>query len=92
MTEIISGWQCIGCGKIEVPQSCIGVCQDRKVRLVYADEHEKIAQELNAARRKLKQMETLVKQIVRTTPHDGAWERSYRAFQAQAKKILISRQ
>jgi len=33
-------WQCIGCGKIEGPQACIGVCQDRKVEMVYASVHD----------------------------------------------------
>jgi len=24
----LNAWQCIGCGKIEAPQNCIGVCRD----------------------------------------------------------------
>ena len=40
MSEHIKAWQCIGCGKIEAPQNCIGICEDRKVELVYASEHE----------------------------------------------------
>jgi hypothetical protein len=31
MKDYVKAWQCIGCGKIEAPQACIGVCQDRKV-------------------------------------------------------------
>jgi hypothetical protein len=27
MTDYVKAWQCIGCGKIEAPQTCIGVCQ-----------------------------------------------------------------
>ena len=38
MAETIRGWQCIGCGRVEAPQNCIGVCRDRKVVLVYASE------------------------------------------------------
>ena len=33
MTEVIEAWQCIGCGKLEAPQNCIGACQDRRVEL-----------------------------------------------------------
>jgi len=40
MTDYVKAWQCIGCGRIEAPQPCIGVCQDRKVQFVYAGEHE----------------------------------------------------
>jgi len=31
-SEVVEAWQCIGCGRVELPQPCIGVCQDRKVR------------------------------------------------------------
>ena len=37
---IVEAWRCIGCGRIEAPQPCIGVCEDRKVRLVDAADHE----------------------------------------------------
>ena len=40
MTDYVEAWQCIGCGKIEAPQTCIGVCRDRKVAFVYAEDHE----------------------------------------------------
>jgi hypothetical protein len=39
MNETVKAWQCIGCGKIDAPQTCVGVCQDRKVEFVYASEH-----------------------------------------------------
>jgi hypothetical protein len=50
MTEPITAWQCIGCGRIEAPQNCIGVCQDRRVEFVYAYEHAETEAELDAAR------------------------------------------
>ena len=34
MGDYIQAWQCIGCGKIEAPQTCVGVCRDRKILLV----------------------------------------------------------
>jgi len=40
MTERIKAWQCIGCGRIDGPQNCIGICEDRKVEFVYAVEHD----------------------------------------------------
>ena len=39
-TDYLQAWQCIGCGRIEAPQPCVGICQDRKVLLVDANEHE----------------------------------------------------
>ena len=40
MTDYLQAWQCIGCGKLEAPQTCIGVCRDKKVFLVGKDEHD----------------------------------------------------
>ena len=37
--DTIVGWQCIGCGRVDAPQPCIGVCQDRKVELVAAGDY-----------------------------------------------------
>jgi len=34
----VKAWQCIGCGKIDAPQTCIGICQDCRVEFVYAFE------------------------------------------------------
>ena len=53
MTDYVKAWECIGCGKIEAPQTCIGICQDRKVELVHRYEHEETLAQLEAARRRL---------------------------------------
>ena len=90
MTERVQAWQCIGCGKIEAPQTCIGVCQDRKVEFVYAFEHEEVLAELKFARAKAAALDALVRQLAHTTPHQGEWERSYRALQNQARGALAA--
>ncbi len=77
----IKAWQCIGCGKIEAPQTCIGVCQDRRIELVNADEYR-------AAQARIKELETLIRQLALTTPRTGEWERSYRALQTRARQTL----
>ena len=56
MGDYINAWQCIGCGKIEAPQTCIGVCQDRKVQLVPLDEHEAALAEIQRAYGELQDM------------------------------------
>ena len=88
MSNYIKAWQCIGCGKIEAPQTCIDVCQDRKVDFVYASDYEEVLAQLNLARRKTEVLETLVRQLARTTPRDGQWERTYRILQDQARGAL----
>ena len=85
MLEFVKAWQCIGCGKIEAPQTCVGVCQDRKVELMYAHEH---LAAMAGAHAQKSALESLVRQIASTTPRDGEWERSYRALQKRARLAL----
>lgn len=90
MSEHVKAWQCIGCGKIEAPQTCIGVCQDRKVEFVYAFEHDEALAQLEVARRELNALSGLVRRLAWTKPHDDEWEHSYRALQEQARSILTA--
>lgn len=89
MTEYIKAWQCIGCGMIEAPQTCVGVCEYRKAELIYAFEHEQaLAQVAVEARRRTEALLALARQLAFTTPREGEWERSYRAMQEQARRVL----
>jgi len=90
MTDYVKAWQCIGCGKIEAPQTCIGVCQDRKVQFVYASEHEEVLAQAHHAQHRAVVLEALVRQLARTTPRNGEWERSYLALQSQARHVLAA--
>jgi hypothetical protein len=88
MTEYVKAWQCIGCGKIEAPQTCIGVCQDRRVEFVYASDHKELLAQLRATRRHALAASAVLRRLASTTPHDREWERSYRAIQEQARRVL----
>jgi hypothetical protein len=95
MIEPIAAWQCIGCGRIEAPQTCIGVCQDRRVEFVYAAEYAEVQAELAAARSTLASaarsrdtLDAIVRRLAFSHPRAGEWERSYRALQAQARCAL----
>ena len=46
MIERMTAWQCVGCGRIEDAQPCIGVCKDRKINFVYAEEYDWVLAEL----------------------------------------------
>lgn len=92
MSENVKAWQCIGCGSIEAPQTCIGVCTHRKVEFVYAFEHEKTLRELDSARKALDEARSLLRQVVRTKPHEDAWKESYIALQEQARRLLMAGQ
>ena len=84
----IKVWQCIGCGRIDAPQNCIGVCEYRKAEFVYASDYEEAVARAAAAQGRARVLEALVRQLAATTPRDGGWERSYRALQEQARSAL----
>ncbi len=88
MSERVTAWQCIGCGRIEGPQPCIGVCQDRRVDFVYASEHDEALAELARVRRQTEALADFVRQLARITPHEGEWESAYRALQERARRTL----
>ena len=90
MTEFVMAWQCIGCGKIDAPAPCIGICSDRKVEFVYASDHRRALAEAHLASHEAEVLGALVRRLAYTTPASGQWERSYRALQEQAQRTLAA--
>lgn len=88
MVERVEAWQCIGCGKLEAPQPCIGVCKDRKVKFVYASDYEEAVAELARAQARASTLLHLVSRLAHTAPHPGQWETSFKALQLEARKLL----
>jgi hypothetical protein len=86
--DSLAAWQCIGCGRIEAPQNCVGICQDRRVEFVYATEHARALHDLAATARERDALQRLVRRLASTTPRDGGWERSYRMLQQEARAVL----
>lgn len=84
MVERIQGWRCIGCGKVDAPRPCIGVCQDRPVELVQAGDYD-------ALRARAEELEAFAKLIAHLTPRAGEWEASWRALQGKAQALLKAR-
>ncbi|MGN6519769.1 MAG: hypothetical protein ACTHK2_10135 [Dokdonella sp.] len=87
MSEYIQAWQCIGCGKIEAPQTCIGVCRDRKVYFIGRDEHEAALAEIARLRAQRDTAAAALLRFERATPREGEWRRSYEALQAQVREV-----
>lgn len=85
MTERITAWQCIGCGRIEAQQQCIGVCRDRKVELVEAADHDA---EVQVLLRQAEALAAVVRQIANTTPREGECARTWKAIQSRARDAL----
>lgn len=88
MTDHIEAWRCVGCGRIEAPQSCIGVCRDQKVNLIPSEEYEAVIFALETMREQLSSMQEIISRLAFVTPHTGKWESTYRILQQQARTAL----
>ena len=88
MTDYVKAWQCIGCGRIEAPQNCVGICQDRKVEFVYAGEHRALLAHAERTAQRVEALERVVRRLARTTPRAGAFEASWHALQRAARQAL----
>jgi hypothetical protein len=71
-------WQCIGCGRIEDPQPCVGICQDKPAEYVLAADHD----------RALEALARVVRAIAQTTPREGEAARHWKALQDRAREAL----
>ena len=78
-------WRCEDCGGLDAPQECIDVCIWGPADWVDAASYE--AERSRAARdREVEQsLAGLLRRFAFATPRDGQWERSWRAFQSQAR-------
>lgn len=85
MSVIVKAWQCIGCGSIEAPQTCIGVCQHRKVEFVYAVDYER---ELAHAAQVQERLAAFVRRVALTTPRERGADATLAAFRAEARGLL----
>ncbi|MBN8262417.1 MAG: hypothetical protein J0L59_08840 [Xanthomonadales bacterium] len=81
MVETIEGWRCIGCGKVEAARPCIGVCQDRRVELVAAEDYAELAW-------RVAQLEEALALIARVDPKPDQLQASWDALQARARALL----
>ncbi|RCS28957.1 hypothetical protein DEO45_14795 [Rhodanobacter denitrificans] len=88
MADWIEAWQCVGCGKIEAPQPCIGVCRDRRILMVGKEEHERVLAEAAALRIRLARAHAMLQRFGLAKPHEGQWERSWQALQVELREAL----
>ena len=81
MPERIQGWRCIGCGKVDAPRPCIGVCQDRRIELVDAADYD-------ALRTRVQALEGALALIANVTPREDRLVDSWQALQGLARRLL----
>jgi hypothetical protein len=90
--ETIKAWQCIGCGRLDAPANCVGICQDRKVELVSAWDYAEVVVALEEANERNTALESVLGRLVHVTPREGTWKDSYLAMQTCAREVLKRRE
>jgi hypothetical protein len=81
MVDTLKVWECIGCGRIDHPQPCVGICQDRRAEYVRASDYSK-------AEARIAALESVLRRIAFTTPRAGECERTWLALQRDARALL----
>jgi len=78
----------MGCGRIEGEQPCIGICEDRRTDFVHAADHDLALAQLALSQQRNETLLALVRQLARTTPREGEWQRGYLAMKTRARQTL----
>jgi hypothetical protein len=88
MAEIIDAFQCTGCGRIDAPRECIGICQDRAMQIVAAGDYFAALERAQAAERENEQLRIQLRQVAHVRPVEGRWQETFEAFQQRARALL----
>jgi hypothetical protein len=83
--ETVIMWRCEDCGGVDAPQECIDVCIWGLADWVDAALYEPQRSRATVDREVEQSLAGLLRRVAFTTPRDGQWERSWRAFQSQAR-------
>jgi len=82
-------WRCPDCGGVDAPQECIDVCIWRPAQWVDAACYEQERSRALADREAERFLAALLGRLAFATPRAGQWERSLRALQTQARRMLV---
>jgi hypothetical protein len=88
--ETVIVWQCQDCGGVDAPQPCIDVCIWGPADWVAAASYESERSRAAVDREVEQSLAGLLRRFASATPRDGQWERSWRAFQSQARLAVRS--
>src|ERR1019366_6235466 len=83
--ETVIVWRCQDCGGVDAPQPCIDVCIWGPADWVDGASYESERSRAAVDREVEQSLAGLLRRLAFATPRDGRWERSWRAFQSQAR-------
>jgi hypothetical protein len=89
--EPVTTWWCAGCGGIDAPQPCLGICIWRPVQWVNAARYEHERTRALAERETEQRLRLLLRLVASVTPRDGQWQTGWSAVAARARRTLQHR-
>jgi hypothetical protein len=89
--ETVIVWRCQDCGGVDAPQPCIDVCIWGPADWVDAAWYESQRSRAAVDREVEQSLAGLLRRFAFATPRNAQWERSWRAFESQARLVLRSR-
>jgi hypothetical protein len=87
MSERLSALFCIGCGRVDVLETCVGACDERVLDLVLGKDHDEARAHFSEAVRHAGMLRDLLFQLVSEIPEPD-WPQTHRTLQAQARSVL----
>jgi hypothetical protein len=86
--EPFRAWLCSGCGRVEAPRACLGVCLRRPEEVVRADRHAEVLARAADADRDAHALWGLVRRLAWTTPREGHGPETVAAMREAALALL----
>lgn len=72
--EPVIAWWCPGCGAVDAPQPCLGVCIRRPAEWVNRDAYEQSRRRALARRPAERELRRLARRVASITPRAGRWQ------------------
>ena len=88
--EVIDGWRCIGCGRVEASRPCVGICQDRRARLVELDNFVAALERAENSEAGAVELENFVRLVATTRAKPGGEEATLAALQSRARAMVAA--
>ena len=86
--EFATTWWCAGCGGIDAPQPCLGICVWRSVEWVNGIRYLEQRAGALVERDTEQSLRGLVRRVAFVTPRAGQWERGWRALEPRAQSMF----
>lgn len=81
-------WWCSGCGGIDAPQPCLGICIWRRIDWVNAQIYDREHKRAVAGRDTELRLRALLRPVASITPRERQWKLGWRTMRAQAQRSL----